>query len=62
MFDDMALLLLKNVFEGDCSVPLPPVVWKITNMQRFSRKEEAQCTCLFVPPLLLLLIASVPFF
>ena len=58
MFDDMALLLLKNVFEGGCSVPLPPVVW-ITNMQRFSRKEEAQCTCLFVPPLLLLLIASI---
>jgi hypothetical protein len=59
--DDMALLLLKNMFEGDCSVSLHPVVWKITDMQRFSRKEEAQCTCLFVPPRLLLLITSIPY-
>uniref|UniRef100_A0A0A9HB39 Uncharacterized protein n=1 Tax=Arundo donax TaxID=35708 RepID=A0A0A9HB39_ARUDO len=58
--DDMALMLLKNVL-GAVAPPPPPVVWKTTNMQRFSRKEEAQCTCLFVPlRLLLLLIASIP--
>lgn len=42
--DDMALLLLKNMFEGDCSVSLPPVVWKLTQKLRGGRQELARET------------------
>jgi hypothetical protein len=54
MFDDDMALLLKNVLEG-LHQRSPLVVWNTINMQRFSRQEEAQCTCLFVLFRLLLL-------